>query len=82
MFLGVDSFKQNIGNKDFIAILMPILCVAVFILCGFEHCIADMFYFAAAGKVIEGLGAVLIITLGNSVGGVIIPLIKKATARL
>lgn len=30
-------------------IFLVALCVAIFILCGFEHCIANMFYYAFAG---------------------------------
>ena len=78
MFLGVDSFKKYWQTKDFAAIFMPVICVAVFILAGFEHCIADMFYFVAAGKTLECIPALLMITLGNSLGGVIIPLVKRA----
>lgn len=52
--------------------------VAAFILCGFEHCIADMFYFSAAG-VWSGMNFVriLVITLGNSIGGLLIPAVGK-----
>ena len=82
MFLGVDSFKRYWSTKDFAAIFMPVICVAVFIIAGFEHCIADMFYFVAAGKIIECLPALVVITLGNSLGGVLIPLIKTAADKL
>ena len=82
MFLGVDSFKKYWATKDFAAIFMPVICVAVFIIAGFEHCIADMFYFVAAGKIIECLPALVVITLGNSLGGVLIPLIKTAADKL
>ena len=82
MFLGVDSFKKYWATKDFAAIFMPVICVAVFIIAGFEHCIADMFYFVAAGKIIECLPALVVITLGNSLGGALIPLIKTAAQKL
>ena len=82
MFIGVDCFKKQWANKDFAAIFMPVICVAVFIVAGFEHCIADMFYFVAAGKGAEGLLVLLAVTLGNSVGGVLIPVIKKLTGKL
>lgn len=49
MFIGVDSFKKLQEKNNFGSILMPIICVATFILAGFEHCIADMFYFMLAG---------------------------------
>ena len=52
--------------------------VMVFILCGFEHCVANMFYFSAA-NVWGGraLGYMLVMTLGNACGGVIIPLCRR-----
>ena len=51
------------------------LGVTVFILCGFAHCVANMFYFSAA-NVWGGwaLLYMLVMTLGNACGGVIIPL--------
>lgn len=72
MFVAVDGYKSV---KNPVILFMG---VAAFILCGFEHCIADMFYFSAAG-VWSGQAVIniLIITLGNSVGGMLIPLIKK-----
>lgn len=82
MFAGVDSFKKHWEKKDFAAIFMPVICVAVFILAGFEHCIADMYYFVAAGKTVEGLWVLAAVTLGNSVGGVLIPVIKKLAGKL
>lgn len=47
------------------------LCVVVFINCGFEHCIADMFYLLCdPGATILGMVKVLsAATLGNTVGG-------------
>ena len=72
MFVAVDGYKSA---KNPVILFMG---VAAFILCGFEHCIADMFYFSVAG-VWSGQAVIniLIITLGNSVGGILIPLIKK-----
>jgi formate/nitrite transporter FocA (FNT family) len=55
---------------------MPIFCVAVFILAGFEHCIADMFYFALSGRLAEGIPSLLIISAGNTLGGLLIPVVN------
>ena len=54
-----------------------LFCVPVFILAGFEHSIADMFYFFLA----RSFGAdsflfLTIVVLGNSLGGVFIPFIQ------
>lgn len=76
MFIAVDGFKTNqheIGK--YIGVFM---CVIVFILCGFEHCVANMFYFSIAG-VWNGhtILYLLIMTLGNACGGVLIPLARR-----
>ena len=75
MFIAVDGFKNNpheIGK--YIGIFLG---VTVFILCGFEHCVANMFYFSVAnawsGKTVLYL---LVMSVGNACGGVIIPLCR------
>ena len=72
MYVAVDGFKEK-GNP-----LILFLGVSVFILSGFEHCVANMFYFSLAGAwSVKTLLYLLIMTLGNSVGGMLIPAIKK-----
>ncbi len=72
MFIAVDGYK-SVTNP-----VILFLGVASFILCGFEHCIADMFYFSAAGMWSGGAFLrIIVITLGNAVGGILIPLVKK-----
>ena len=72
MYIAVDIYKNN---KSIIGVLC---CVPAFILAGFEHSIADMFYFAFAmnysGQMFLSL---FIIILGNFVGGSIIHLLRK-----
>ncbi len=51
--------------------------VMVFILCGFEHCVADMFYFWMAGWSGRAAVSILVITLGNALGGLCLPLVRK-----
>ena len=72
MYIAVEGYKVA-GNP-----LMLFLCVASFILCGFEHCIADMFYFSAAGMWSPAaFFRILVITVGNTAGAVLIPLAKR-----
>lgn len=72
MFIAVDGYKESKNP------LILLLCVSVFILCGFEHCIANMFYFSIGEALsLKALGYLLIMTAGNSVGGMLIPLVKK-----
>ncbi len=75
IFIGVDGFKRNpheVGK--YLALFFG---VVVFILCGFEHCVANMFYFSIAGVwSAKTLGYLIVMTLGNAVGGVIFPLLR------
>ena len=72
MYIAVDGFKEK-GNP-----IILFMGVSVFILCGFEHCIANMFYFSLAGAWSgKAFLYLLIMTIGNSVGGILIPFVKK-----
>ena len=74
MYLAVESFRRKDDIPAPGRILMVFLCVMVFILSGFEHCIADMFYYSAAGGWNpDSLVTILIITAGNSLGGFLLP---------
>lgn len=70
MYLAVSIFRDG---KTPIGI---ILGIPVFILSGFEHSIADMFYFGASG-IRDAKIAVFMITviIGNSIGGMLLPLL-------
>ena len=76
MFIAVDGFQNNphqVGK--YIGIFLG---VTVFILCGFEHCVANMFYFSVAhvwsGRTVLYL---LVMSVGNACGGVLIPLCRQ-----
>ena len=74
MYLAVESFRRKDEIPAPGRIMMVFLCVMIFILSGFEHCIAEMFYFSAAGAWnVDSLGKILIITAGNSLGGFLLP---------
>ena len=85
-FCGMLMYTAVEGSKipnHFGQVLIIFLCVMVFILCGFEHCIANMAYITIAGMWSwEALGAVGIMTLGNSLGGLFIPIMKKIIRKL
>ena len=50
-----------------------VFCIPVFILSGFEHSIADMFYFAIAGMInAEYVGFIVAVVFGNSIGAVLL----------
>ena len=76
IWLAVEGFKNNPHPAG--KYLSLFFGVTVFILCGFEHCVANMYYFSMAGMwTWKTLGWVLVMTAGNSVGGVIFPLLRK-----
>lgn len=72
MYLAVVIYRDN---RSIAAILF---CVPTFILAGFEHSIADFFYFAAAR---EFSGQMWLFTvaalLGNSLGAWLLPLLSR-----
>lgn len=75
MFLAVDLYKKLNDVGKFFAVF---LCVTVFIICGFEHCVANMYYFSVANAWnFNTLLYLLIMILGNSVGGILIALGNK-----
>ena len=78
MFLAVDTFRRKGEAPGVVRGAMVFLCVMVFILSGFEHCVADMYYFSVAGMWSSGsLARTLWMTLGNSLGGFLLPLLGR-----
>lgn len=76
VFIAVDGFKNN--EHELGKYISVFFGVMVFILCGFEHCVANMYYFSMAGVWnFKTLLYVLVMTLGNSCGGILIPLIRR-----
>ena len=74
MYLAVCLYKEH---KTIAGI---VFCVPVFILAGFEHSIADMGYFAISGIVsLEAFLFIWVVILGNSLGGVLLPLLGRLT---
>ena len=71
MYIAVLLFKEK-GTT-----LGIFFCVPVFILAGFEHSIANMGYFAIAGEIsFEAFIYIWVVILGNTVGGMLFPLLK------
>lgn len=82
VFTGVDIFKKNSDKKDCVSIIALFVCIATFIIAGFEHCVADMFYYVAAGQLKDGIMPILSVALGNSLGGLLIPVCRMAVDKL
>ena len=71
MYLAVVIYREN---KTAVGV---VFCIPVFILSGFEHSIADMFYFAASGIVsFRAFLFIWVVIVGNSLGGMFLPWLK------
>ncbi len=76
IYLAVEGFNK--APHDLGRYLALFLGVSVFILCGFEHCVANMYYFSMAGAWSgRTLLALLVMTAGNALGGVFFPLTRR-----
>ena len=77
IFCGILMYIAVSVYRDKGSISAILFCVPVFILSGFEHSIANMFYFAVSGDFFSVSGAVYlaIVVLGNSIGGMMMPLL-------
>lgn len=73
MYIAVNNYKKinnEIGKYSCI-----FMCVMVFILSGFEHSIANMYYISVANLLsLKSFLYILIMILGNSVGSILIAL--------
>ena len=75
MYLAVDLFKRLNDFGRYMGIFMGI---TVFILAGFEHCVANMYYFSAANMwEWKTVLYVLVMVAGNSVGSILLALGMK-----
>ncbi len=80
MFVAADGFKtiENPVGKIF-AIFLPVMA---FIISGFEHSVANMFYYSVARAWnLQNFLDLLIMSLGNAVGGMLIPFVKKSFSK-
>ena len=76
VYLSVDIYRNNMSP------LGILLCIPAFILSGYEHSIADIFYFAASGIASgQALLYLLMIIIGNSIGGLLIPALQLIRPR-
>lgn len=80
IYLAVEGFNQ--APHDLGRYLALFFGVTVFILCGFEHCVANMYYISVAGAwSARAFGYLLVMTLGNAVGGVLFPELRRLAGR-
>lgn len=82
MYIAVDNGNCcKAENRDMSFIFGTCMPVMVFIFCGFNHSIADCFYFFAAvdstEMLLSGIGYLITVIIGNALGGMLIPLGMK-----
>ena len=66
MYLAVDIYKQN---KSLIGVFC---CIPAFILAGFEHSIADMFFVCTSGIFnLDVVIFIIVVLIGNAIGSFI-----------
>lgn len=73
MQIAVSVWKHDEIKTDFQKSFITILAVAIFILSGFEHSIADMFYLFAANTdipICNQIIFILLVIFGNGLGGI------------
>ncbi|MCR5324890.1 MAG: formate/nitrite transporter family protein [Lachnospiraceae bacterium] len=68
--IAVKGYAKAEGFGKFLAVVLGVM---VFILCGAEHVVADMFYLATARTTDIGKAALVLLwaTVGNTVGGIL-----------
>lgn len=72
IYIAVSTYRE----KNTIAGI--VFCIPVFILSGFEHSIANMFYFGAAKNIeISAVIYLAIVVIGNSIGGMAMPILDS-----
>ena len=76
IYIAVEGYGKNPHELGkYLAIFFGVM---VFILCGFEHCVANMYYLSMAGMWSgKALFYILVMTLGNAAGGVLLPLARS-----
>ena len=76
---GYKNIKHEIGKY-----LIVIMCVIVFIMSGYEHCIANMYYFTVAGYIAipTSFAYIVLNSMSNAIGGICIYRLMKSTVEV
>lgn len=82
IFFAVDICRRS-NKNDLVCITSIVICVMVFILCGFEHSIANIFYFSAARMINLKVSIYLLLNvIFNGIGGIAIYRLYKRTIEM
>jgi len=81
MFLAADRFQTATDPvSKYLVVFLPVM---VFILSGFEHCVANMYYFTVAECwSVDALVRMIVMTLGNSCGALFLSFTQKKLGAL
>lgn len=76
IYIAVENFARNPHELGkYVALFLGVMG---FIFCGFEHCVANMYYFTVAGAwSLRTLGYLAVMSVGNALGGMALHLLKK-----
>lgn len=78
MYIAINNYQNN---TDFGKQIGIILFVTTFIICGFEHSIADMCYFLfsvnSLNEILVALQYIFIVSIANSIGSILFRILSK-----
>ncbi len=78
MYLAVQNARNcRETGADTSLVFGTVIPVMIFILSGFNHSVADCFYYFASYPTVKGTLYLGTVVLGNAVGGMLVPLLKK-----
>lgn len=81
IYVAVEAFRS--AKEGALKATIVFLCVSVFILSGFEHSIADIFYFFAARSLdLPSVLFLFVVVLGNTAGGILFRELHRLYDRL
>jgi formate/nitrite transporter FocA (FNT family) len=81
IFCGILMYLAVVIFRDKKTPLAIFFCIPVFILSGFEHSIADMFYFFLGYPTFEMKSVLflVVVLIGNAIGGMLMPTLRLLT---
>ena len=84
--LAINTYKK--ADMQLARIVTVFVTIGLFCICGFEHCVADMFYFSLYSfthgfdKFGVLIGKLMYVTLGNIIGCMLIPSIRILRSKI
>jgi len=66
--IAVYGYQRAEGAGKYLAVILGVM---VFICAGTEHVVADMYYAVAAGMNLRALLVILVVMIGNTIGGIL-----------